>query len=247
MRENLLKYRIQMRYFLKVSGVSVIDDSVCCPHPGHDDHDFSAKLIENKEEGDHISCDSCGTTWDLLDVEGFLLGLENTRSTFIRRLDSIKEKLATVLAEVKASDAKPLVELTDEEAADLAMRQRKAAQETQANRQRIRDEATDLQERERQKSNDARERDLPFRVYGVASDGFAYFEDRNGRLVSLRLGSLTKTQLQLLAPITWWIQQFPGARGRLEVDGAVDFLIECANSKSFEPASLRGRGCWREE
>jgi len=248
MKESLLKYRIQMRHFLKVSGIAVMDSGgVCCPNPGHPDSEFCSQLIEDKKEGDRISCEICATSWDLLDVEGFLSGLENTRSTFPRRLESIKTKLATVLPEHRPSDDKPLVELTDEELYDLKSRQREATRETAANRQRIRDEASDLQERERRKVNDAREKDLPFRIYGVASDGFAYFEDRHGRLVSLRLGSLTKTQLQLLAPITWWVQQFEGGRGRLRVDDAIDFLIEMANAKSFELSSLRGRGCWREE
>ena len=250
-REDTAALKRRLRYYLTVKRRTILaDGSVCCPNPEHGlqgDTEYAARLLEDAQQGDCVQCDLCATNWDIFDVDGFLTGVGNTKATFAKRLASVKDTLATVLAEVKAADAKPLVELTDEEAADLARRQKEAAQQTAANRQRIRSEATDLMERERQKSNDSREKDLPFRVYGVAQDGFAYFEDRNGRLVTLRLGSLTKTQLQLLAPITWWIQQFPGARGRLEVDGAVDFLIECANSKSFEPATLRGRGCWREE
>lgn len=89
--------------------------------------------------------------------------------------------------------------------------------------------------------------ELPFRILGTANDGLTYFIDRSERVQTLRLGSLTKTQLQLLAPITWWVATFPGARGRLEVDMAIDFLIEHSNGKSFDLATLRGRGCWREE
>jgi hypothetical protein len=249
-REDTSVYKRRLRYYLTVRRREILaDDSVCCPNPEHGiqgDTEYAAKLIEG-ESGDCVQCDTCATNWDIFDIDGFLSGTENTKSTFPARLAAVKDALATVLPEVRPADAKPLVELTDEEVADLARRQREAARETAANRQRIRDEASDLMERERRKTNDAREKDLPFRIYGVASDGFAYFEDRHGRLVSLRLGSLTKTQLQLLAPITWWVQQFEGGRGRLRVDDAIDFLIEMANAKSFELSSLRGRGCWREE
>ncbi|MBE3065676.1 MAG: hypothetical protein IMZ69_11745, partial [Spirochaetes bacterium] len=87
---------------------------------------------------------------------------------------------------------------------------------------------------------------FPFRILGTADDGLTYFLDRSERLQALRLGSLTKTQLQLLAPMTWWIGQFQGSRGRLDVDMAIDFVIEASNGKDFSLADLRGRGAWRE-
>jgi putative DNA primase/helicase len=87
---------------------------------------------------------------------------------------------------------------------------------------------------------------FPFRILGTADDGMTYFLDRSERLQALRLGSLTKCQLQLLAPLGWWINHFRGSRGKLDVDEAVDYVIEAANGKDFDLSSLRGRGAWRE-
>jgi len=89
--------------------------------------------------------------------------------------------------------------------------------------------------------------DLPFRILGTANDGQAYFIDRSERLMTLRMGNLTKTQLFLLADRDWWEGMFAGARGRMDLDGAINFLIKAANGKSFDSDRLRGRGCWREE
>src|SRR5208282_3322557 len=65
---------------------------------------------------------------------------------------------------------------------------------------------------------------LPFRILGTADDGLTYFIDRSERLYTLRLGGLTKTQLFLLADRDWWEDAFPGARGRMDLDGAINYL-----------------------
>jgi hypothetical protein len=89
--------------------------------------------------------------------------------------------------------------------------------------------------------------ELPFDILGTANDGLTYFIDRSERLCTLKLGNLTKTQLFLLADRDWWEGMFAGARGRMDLDGAINFLIKAANGKSFDSDRLRGRGCWREE
>jgi len=86
---------------------------------------------------------------------------------------------------------------------------------------------------------------IPFRILGTADDGLTYFLDRSERMQTFRLGSLTKTNLQLLAPLGWWIEHFRGSRGKLDVDEAIDWLIEASNGKAFDIGSIRGRGCWR--
>ena len=250
-REDTNQYKRRLRYYLTVKGIGVMaDDSVCCPNPEHGiegDREYAAKLFDSEEAGYCVQCELCATSWDIFDVDGFLTRVGNTKATFARRLSSVKDALATVLPEHRPFDGKPLVELSDEEAADLARRQKEAARATAAARAKVRGEAEDLMERERRRANAMRALDLPFRVLGTAPDGWTYYLDRHERLIAFRLSSLTKTQLQILAPIDWWIRQFPGSRGRLETDGAIDFLIEISNGVSFEPASLRGRGCWREE
>jgi len=88
---------------------------------------------------------------------------------------------------------------------------------------------------------------IPFRILGTADDGLTYFLDRSERMQTFRLGSLTKTNLQLLASIDWWEGMFPkNSRGQgLDVDRAIDWLIEASNGKAFDIGSIRGRGCWR--
>jgi hypothetical protein len=247
-REDTSAYKRKLRYYLRVKGVAILEDgNLCCPNPEHEDHEYGAKLLESAEAGDSVQCESCATSWDIFDVDGLVGKLGNKPSTFARRLASVKDALATVLPEHKITDDLPLAEQTDEEAADLIRRQKEATRATVAARAHVRAEAEEVMDRERRKQNEGRARELPFRVLGTAPDGYTYFLDRDERLQCFRLGSLTKTQLQLLAPLDWWIRQFPGSRGRLETDGAIDFLIDISNGVSFEPASLRGRGCWREE
>ena len=247
MPENLHVYRVQLRRYLHLRGIRKAEgDRVCCPHPGHKDEDFCAQLIEDAKDGDRISCPSCNTSWDIFDVEGFYSGVENTNGTFKRRIQGVKEVLVTVLPVMKPEDAKALTELTDEELADMKARQREAEKATAEAVARVRAEAQALLDKERARKKDDLAVSAPFRILGTGDDGLTYFIDRSDRLQALSLKSLTKTQLQILAPLEWWIAHFRGSRGKLDVDEAVDWVIGEARA-DFDAARLRGRGAWREE
>ena len=104
MRENLHALRIQLRYYLRVKGVAITaSDGVCCPHPGHPDTAFVARLIEDEsDKGDRIQCDICAQSWDIFNVEALLSGVENNRGTFPRLIKAVKETLAVVLPDAVA-------------------------------------------------------------------------------------------------------------------------------------------------
>lgn len=241
--ENLQKYRKQLRRYLRLRGLHVgTNDELACPNPKHVG-DTLALLSEDDPKIDWVECPACMDKRDIFDVCGFLDGLENIKTTFPRRLESVKKTLATVEAEVPAEVAsKPVAQWTDEELRAQAERERAADRATRTKHREI----DGLKVAERRRQFEEKAEDLPFRILGTADDGQTYFLDRSMRLQALRLGSLSKTQLQLLAPLVWWLTQFPGSRGRLDVEIAIDFVIEVSNQKDFDLASLRGRGAWRE-
>jgi hypothetical protein len=86
---------------------------------------------------------------------------------------------------------------------------------------------------------------FPFRILGTADDGLTYFLDRSGRLAKFKLSTLTKNQLQTLAPLSFWVANF-GRKGRADWDDATDGLIEIAGKIDFDPEVIRGTGAWRE-
>lgn len=88
--------------------------------------------------------------------------------------------------------------------------------------------------------------DYPFRPLGVADDGFAYFLDCSARLKKYRLDTLTSTKMLDLAPLTWWITEFPNHKGGVDWQESTDFVIRISQAQEFDPENRRGRGAWRE-
>jgi len=241
--ENLQRYRKQLRRYLRLKGIEVgASGELRCPNPQHSG-DTLALLEEDDPGRDWIECPACMDKRDIYDVCGFLEGIEIHKHTFPRRAELVAYTLAEVEAEIPAELAsKPIAQWTDEELKAQVARQKVAAKATREKRR----ELDSLKVAERRRQYEDKAQDLPFRVLGTADDGLTYVLDRSQRLQALRLGSLSKTQLQLLAPITWWLTQFPGSRGRLDTEIAIDFVIDIANGRDFDLASLRGRGAWRE-
>lgn len=86
---------------------------------------------------------------------------------------------------------------------------------------------------------------FPFRILGTADDGQTYYIDRAGRLAKFKLSTLTKNQLQVLAPLSFWVSNF-GHKGRVQWDDATDALIELSGH-DFDPDTIRGTGAWSEK
>lgn len=87
---------------------------------------------------------------------------------------------------------------------------------------------------------------FPFRILGTADDGRTYFIDRNERLQQYKLSSITKGQLNTLAPLSWWSCEFSAGKNKVLWDEAIDFIIELSGSIDFNPDTIRGRGAWME-
>ena len=92
---------------------------------------------------------------------------------------------------------------------------------------------------------------LPFTILGLADDGNAYFLDRHGRILSLRLDSLSQNKLLMLAPLPFWETHSgdsirKGGIARESWMKIFDEIIEIAGSKDFDLDNIRGRGAWRE-
>jgi len=88
----------------------------------------------------------------------------------------------------------------------------------------------------------------PFRILGVADDGYAYFLDQWGRLQKWRLEQTNQDKLRLLAEFTFWYIRYndEGKMGKPQWMRAVEDIIQSAGPKDFDPDTVRGRGAWRE-
>jgi putative DNA primase/helicase len=85
--------------------------------------------------------------------------------------------------------------------------------------------------------------ETPFRFLGTSDNGIAYVIGRESRLLEFSLTAITKTHLLNLAPIEWWRGIFGQ---RMQWDEAIDFVIGVVSKRDFDPATIRGRGAWRE-
>jgi putative DNA primase/helicase len=60
-------------------------------------------------------------------------------------------------------------------------------------------------------------------------------------------GSFTKTKLLELAPLSWWLMQYPAKNG-VDVDAAIDTTIRDSELHGmFQPERIRGTGVWVHE
>ena len=93
-------------------------------------------------------------------------------------------------------------------------------------------------------------KDPPFRCLGVHKGVYYYIPSSFGEIVEIIAGQHAgKMQLCQLAPMGWWEQEFPGARGRgVTWDIAGETLMrECHQIGVYQPSRIRGRGFWRNE
>lgn len=72
-----------------------------------------------------------------------------------------------------------------------------------------------------------------------------YFLPRGANIVKrIGQGSFNKTKILELAPLSWWMQEFPRKAG-FEVDAAIDALIrDSEQTGMFQPQLIRGTGVW---
>lgn len=72
-----------------------------------------------------------------------------------------------------------------------------------------------------------------------------YFLPKGANIVKrIGQGSFNKTKILELAPLSWWMQEFP-RKGGFEVDAAIDALIrDSEQTGMFQPQLIRGTGVW---
>jgi len=91
--------------------------------------------------------------------------------------------------------------------------------------------------------------DIPFRILGVADDGYAYYIDYSDRIFRIKLESVTKKSLCRLAPLLFWRNGFQ-EQYRMTTnswDEATDWLIQKTTFKDFNTENILGRGAWKNQ
>jgi len=89
-----------------------------------------------------------------------------------------------------------------------------------------------------------------FRVLGfdkTESGVQAFFFYRKGSNTLLRLtaSAMSKNNLMTLAPLQWWEQMFERSKGGIDIDAAINWLIQASQKKGhFRTKYVRGRGAW---
>jgi len=89
--------------------------------------------------------------------------------------------------------------------------------------------------------------DQPFRILGMAEDGYAYFLDFSERIYRTKLESLSKGSLKRLAPLAYWRREFSPRMTNEDWDEATGWVIENTIHKDFETKNILGRGAWKNE
>lgn len=86
---------------------------------------------------------------------------------------------------------------------------------------------------------------LGFEKSDTGTQRFYFYANRSQQVICLAASAMTKSNLLLLAPIDFWEQYFPGAKGGFSSDGAANFLIDHSlKTGIFNPDKIRGRGGW---
>lgn len=88
---------------------------------------------------------------------------------------------------------------------------------------------------------------IPFKILGVADDGFAYYLDESDRLRAWALDSMNKNKLMVLAPRSYWYEDYQNREGKISWESALDDIIRISLRKDFNLDNVRGRGAWREK
>lgn len=88
----------------------------------------------------------------------------------------------------------------------------------------------------------------PFKILGIAEDGYAYFICDDDRLVGYKLSSLSQDNLTVLTSLDFWKQQV-GTEDikRKHWNELRDNIITLSKRLDFDVERIRGRGAWREK
>jgi putative DNA primase/helicase len=86
---------------------------------------------------------------------------------------------------------------------------------------------------------------LHFTPLGFDGDAYYYQPHRTGQVMRLSRSAHTSTNLVALAPLEYWTQLAPGARGGVDWTQAASTLFSiCADLGVYNPDIIRGRGAW---
>lgn len=88
---------------------------------------------------------------------------------------------------------------------------------------------------------------MPFKILGISDDGKAHFLTIHRRWVTYELSALSKSKLQVLAPLSYWRAEYHQKNNQPEWDAAIDDLIQLSQDKDFDELIIRGRGAWRDD
>jgi putative DNA primase/helicase len=96
------------------------------------------------------------------------------------------------------------------------------------------------------------EDELPFRIMGFIKSGdspaYVFYAKATKMLHIFKAANLTTTNLMTLAPLNYWEQQFPSTKTKLDLNAAVNYLIQKATARGiFDPSRVRGRGAWLDD
>ena len=87
---------------------------------------------------------------------------------------------------------------------------------------------------------------MPFSILGLSDDNKAHFLTIHRRWVTYELSALSKSKLQVLAPLSYWRAEYHQKNNQPEWDAAIDDLIQLSQDRDFDELIIRGRGAWRD-
>lgn len=88
---------------------------------------------------------------------------------------------------------------------------------------------------------------FPFRFLGHDRRVHYFLPGTTGQIVAVFAKEMTRSFLQELAPLTYWETNYPGAKGGIQVEAAVEEILRRSERQIFDHDRLRGRGCWIDD
>jgi len=74
---------------------------------------------------------------------------------------------------------------------------------------------------------------------------FFFYRKGSNTLLRLTASAMSKNNLMTLAPLQWWEQMFERNKGGIDIDAAINWLIQVSQKKGhFRTKYVRGRGAW---
>lgn len=87
--------------------------------------------------------------------------------------------------------------------------------------------------------------DTYFKCLGFVGNTFYFYQNSTGQVYAMTSKEMSKSQMIMLAPLTWWETFWPKGKGGTDWDAVLDTFLRVQEDVGiFDSTCIRGRGAW---